>query len=236
MAKTRINATAEQIALYIIENRATRRQTAEHFGISKSTVDNYVGTLTGDLAAMVDTISKENKRRKPATVSATPNPTITVSVETTTTVKGNRVSKNSHPVMCIETGEIYASGADAAEDLGVTQGAVSQQIIGYTPTVKGRHFCKVSDAKENIGAISASIKTANAKAETYKAETETIRVAATEAIEAAKAETANVTAKYNSIAEKLSAIATIDKEIAELEQRLAEAKANREIIYRGLFE
>ena len=45
--------------------------------------------------------------------------------------------KNAKPVLCIDTGLIYASLTDAAEDVGVTVTALSSCLRGKTNSCKG---------------------------------------------------------------------------------------------------
>ena len=168
----RLNENATTIANYIIATGATRRQAAEHFNCGHSTIGfklKSLKTTNPELYAQVEEIAKTNKSLKPATRTESPVE-ITTQPETNIFAAGIRSSKNCHPVLCIDTGEIYASGADAAEAIGVTQGSLSQNVVGITKTVRGLHFCKVSDMSNNINAISATIKSANAEIEAAKAE------------------------------------------------------------------
>ena len=168
---TRITINATEIANYIIATGASRRQAAQHFGINKNTLNYHLNKITGELAEQIAEIAKRNKHTKPATRTESPVE-LTTQPETRIAATGIRSSNNCHPVLGIDTGEIYASGADAAEALGVTQGSISQHIIGMSRSCKGLRFCKVADMKNSITAISESIKTANAKAEIIKAEAE----------------------------------------------------------------
>jgi len=44
------------------------------------------------------------------------------------------------PVICVETGEIYASAGDAAEHIGVSRSSVNLAVLGYNKTAKSLHF------------------------------------------------------------------------------------------------
>jgi predicted transcriptional regulator len=66
---------------------------------------------------------------------------------------GEQRNKNAVPVYCITDNKIYASVADAAIALGVTQGAVSQQLTGRTQTVKRKRFCRLNEVNEHLDEI-----------------------------------------------------------------------------------
>ena len=68
--------------------------------------------------------------------------------------EGTRTNGNCKPVYCITTGEIFASASDAAEAIGVTQGAMSSVLTGKTKTCKQKRFCYVSRIAEHLDEIS----------------------------------------------------------------------------------
>jgi predicted transcriptional regulator len=208
----KLTVSAEQIAQFIIENKATREQAAKHFGIAVNSVHRYVGKLTGELSEQLKAVAKENRKHKPATVCESGMPTITITEKSEVPATGHRIGGNSHPLMCVETGEIYSSGTDAAEKVGVTQGAISQQITGRVQTCKGLHFIKVSDAQKNVGMLSKAIKTANAKAEAAKTEADA-RIAAIE--ESATKQIREMTAKVEEVFAPLNEIKTVKAKLVE---------------------
>lgn len=78
-------------------------------------------------------------------------------------VLGNRNHHACKPVICIDTGKVYASATDAAEALGVAPWAISQHCTGRTRTVKGKHFCYVSKTSENLDVLTTFIRAQNAR-------------------------------------------------------------------------
>ena len=78
--------------------------------------------------------------------------------ETTVQSIGKKRTKNAKPVLCIETGKVYNSIADAAEDYGVTSNAVGRHVRGLAKTCKGKHFAYVSKANESLDPIMTHIR------------------------------------------------------------------------------
>lgn len=74
--------------------------------------------------------------------------------------EGNRSNKNCKPVICIETGEVFASCADAAEKMGVHFSAMSAVCLGKIRTCKGMHFCYMNAALENLDAVMSRLREA----------------------------------------------------------------------------
>lgn len=87
---------------------------------------------------------------------------ITIQNEATIKANGTRESKLRKPVLCIETGEVFASAADTAESVGVHFSAISLVCLGKTKTCKGKHYCYLSSALENLDAIMARLREASA--------------------------------------------------------------------------
>lgn len=59
------NRLIEEIALYVVENNSTVRQTAKYFGISKSTIHKYLTVslkeINFDLYVKTDYVLQKNK-------------------------------------------------------------------------------------------------------------------------------------------------------------------------------
>lgn len=72
--------------------------------------------------------------------------------------KGTHTKKNAKPVICIDTGEVFASNADAAEYAGVHWTAMSTHCRGKTKTVKGKHYCYVKDLAKNLESLTNSLQ------------------------------------------------------------------------------
>ena len=65
--------------------------------------------------------------------------------ESTINAIGKQRNANRKEVFCITDGKIYTSCIDAAEAIGVTGGAVSQNVTGITHTCTGKKFCFAND-------------------------------------------------------------------------------------------
>lgn len=78
--------------------------------------------------------------------------------ETTIKANGVHVNGNSKAVLCIDTGEVFASQADAAEHLGVHPVNVSNVLLGKQRTCKGMHLCYLSKADEHLESITSRIR------------------------------------------------------------------------------
>jgi predicted RNase H-like nuclease (RuvC/YqgF family) len=106
---------------------------------------------------------------------------INIQNETNINAKGVRTCGVNKPVICIETGEIFASVTDAAEHFGTSIYNLSNAARGVQKTARGKRFCFVSRATENLEALTNQISKLNADAEDarrwreYQAEQERIR-------------------------------------------------------------
>ena len=67
-------------------------------------------------------------------------------------------NKNSKPVFCLETGEIFASSMDAALAKGVDKGTMSAHCTGKTRSCNGQHFFYVSKATENLNLVAMHLR------------------------------------------------------------------------------
>lgn len=83
--------------------------------------------------------------------------------------------KNAKPVLCIDTGLIYASLTDAAEDIGVSVTALSSCLRGKTNSCKGMSWCFVKESANHIDDITGRIRRANAEAEDAKDEKDVLK-------------------------------------------------------------
>ena len=83
--------------------------------------------------------------------------------------------KNAKPVLCIDTGLIYASLTDAAEDIGVSVTALSSCLRGKTNSCKGMSWCFVKESANHIEDITGRIRQANAEAEDAKDEKDALK-------------------------------------------------------------
>lgn len=144
--------------------------------------------------------------------------TLNIHNEANINAKGIHTQRSHKPVICIDTGEVFASMTDAAEHMGVKVDSISQHIRGKIKTVKGKRFCLVSRATENLDILTNQINKLNADVEDarkwreYQAEQEAIRKAEEERIRAEQ--------------ERLAAIERAKAEREERKRKL-EAKMER---------
>ena len=79
--------------------------------------------------------------------------TINIQNATNVNVTGHHSNKNCKAVYNITTGEIYASGIDAANVLETDPSCVSAALTGRSKTCKGMRLCLVSKIMENLEEI-----------------------------------------------------------------------------------
>ena len=82
--------------------------------------------------------------------------------------QGKRRNRNAKPVMCVETGDIYASVTDAAETVGCTIQTISVVIDKPNRTAKGMHFIFLNHLNDNIGRIGTRINVVNDRCATLE--------------------------------------------------------------------
>lgn len=87
---------------------------------------------------------------------------ITIHNEATIKAKGEHNNKLCKPVICIETGEVFTSAKDAAEHVGAHFSAMSAVCLGKTKTCKGKRYCYLNSALENLDAVMARLREASA--------------------------------------------------------------------------
>lgn len=83
---------------------------------------------------------------------------VTLTESATINAKGKLNSGHTKAVICIDTGEVFSSSMDAAENANVHPSTMSLCCIGKTSTVKGKHYCYVKDLAKNLDAIASSLQ------------------------------------------------------------------------------
>lgn len=83
---------------------------------------------------------------------------IVMTRESTINAIGKQRNANRKEVFCITDGKIYVSCVDAAEAIGVTGAAISQNVTGITHTCTGKKFCFAKDVAEHLEEISESMQ------------------------------------------------------------------------------
>lgn len=117
---------------------------------------------------------------------------IIISNESTMIATGTRSNGNCKPVLCIDTGVVYASVMDAAEKNGVHFTTISCACLGKAKTCQGKRYCFVADMSEHYEEIAEHIREmydVYAKVEQERTEKERI--------DRAKADYAKACEQYN---------------------------------------
>lgn len=166
--------------------------------------------------------------------------TINMQHEANIKAKGMKSGGLCKPIICIETGEVFTSITDAADQNGVTQSAVSQHLTGRVRSVKGKHYFYLSRANENLDAIVTRLREASAieedakKWKAYEAEQTAIRLAEEKRAEEARiaqakheAAIAIADAKVERCKETYDRIAA---QLKEAEKKLMAAEMEREAL------
>ena len=97
--------------------------------------------------------------------------------------EGELNSRHCKPVICVETGEVFTSVADASKAIGCYATNMSSHLTGKIRTIGGKHFCYLSKATENLDMIMTRLRETSAmeddarKWREYQAEQEAIRKA-----------------------------------------------------------
>ena len=133
------------------------------------------------------------------------------------TAEGTHTHKNCKPVLCITTGEIYASLTDAAEAHNMAATHLSWVITKNVTTRKGLKFCFVSNVMEHLEEIAECNRIREAKVVAYDEV-----MAKQNAIREAKEKIEKHTARYNEL------YAELQNEGKLLEDAKAELRALKE--------
>lgn len=124
--------------------------------------------------------------------------TITVHKETSVSAKGTHRRRNSKPIFCITTGEIFSSVGDAADAIGVDISTMSHALLGKVKTCKGKRFCYVTNITEHLEEISQQTQSRNEKVLAYDK-----AIAKKEALSKATEKLAKHRARYEKLAQQL---------------------------------
>jgi hypothetical protein len=92
---------------------------------------------------------------------------ITLHNEAVVSAHGRKRNTNAKPVFCIDTGEVYASSLDAAEQIGVSPSTLSWALTGRQKTCKGKRYCLVSKIPEYLEEITIAMQTRDMKVRAY---------------------------------------------------------------------
>lgn len=93
--------------------------------------------------------------------------TVNIQKASNVNVTGHHRNNNCKAVYNITTGEIYASGLDAANALEIDPSCVSAALIGKSRTCKGMRLCFVSKMMEHLEEITEQNRIRIAKVAAY---------------------------------------------------------------------
>lgn len=79
-------------------------------------------------------------------------------------IQGKPRNANAQPVVCLDTGEVFASSLDAAADAGVHPSTMSWHLTGRQRTCKGKRYCRLSQLNEYLDELLSNMRTNYTKA------------------------------------------------------------------------
>lgn len=118
--------------------------------------------------------------------------TINIQHEANITAKGTHTQKNNKSVICLETGEVWASVLDTADGIGCSPSNLINHLQGKQRSCKGKHYCYLSRVNESLDAIVTRLRETSAieedakKWQAYKAEQDAIAKAEAKRLEEAR--------------------------------------------------
>ncbi len=96
---------------------------------------------------------------------------MTINIQNASTVKnvkGIHTTYNNKPVMCITTGEIFASVTDAAHSIESSIGTLSCALRHNRP-LKGKKWCYLTRVTEHLDELATNIRSTEEKLADYEA-------------------------------------------------------------------
>lgn len=157
--------------------------------------------------------------------------TINMQHEANIQAEGKLSGRSCKPVICLETGEVFSSMTDAAENIGASIQHMSNHLTGRYRSIHGKHYCYVSRVTESLDTIltrlreTAAIEEDAKKWKAYEAEQEAKRIAEQkrqDAIAKAKERVARAQGIHDTLAAKyreaLSILAQAQRELEALEK------------------
>ena len=158
---------------------------------------------------------------------------INIQNEANINAEGKRSGKGCcKPIICIETGEVFSSVTDAAENAGVYGSEMSAHLTGKRRSIHKKHYCYLSRVNESLNTILTRLRETSAieedakKWKAYEAEQEAKRIAEQkrqDAINKAKEKVARAQGIHDTLAAKyreaLNTLAQAQKELEALEDK-----------------
>ena len=83
-----------------------------------------------------------------------------ININNQSTINGTGELNSAHckPIICIDTGDVYTSVTDAANSIGCSYPHMVNHLKGKMKTCRGKHYCYLSDATENLDAIVTQLR------------------------------------------------------------------------------
>lgn len=170
--------------------------------------------------------------------------TINIQNEANIEAKGEFNSKHCKSVLCIETGVVYSSMTDAANDVGLSATNLSSHLARKQQTFGGKHYCFTSKVNESLDAIMACLREANTENErrkedeedakkwrAYQAEQERIRLEEERRLEAERKakekHEADIVKADAKIERRKTICQRLQEQLTEANKRLAKAVEER---------
>jgi hypothetical protein len=102
-------------------------------------------------------IKNQNKKEKTTMKNTVNTVPVTLQPEVTVQMIGRRTRSHCKPVMCITTGQLFASCSDAAEYFGVIPSTISDLCHGRLKSLKGMEFMYIPNSADKIVAAANAI-------------------------------------------------------------------------------
>lgn len=95
---------------------------------------------------------------------------MTITVQNASEIKnaqGMPRNANAKPVICLDTGEVFASATDAAKANGVTIYSISVNCLDKSMHSNGKRFCYIKDVNEHLDELTNVLQNLSDKANKY---------------------------------------------------------------------
>lgn len=166
--------------------------------------------------------------------------TINIQNKADINAEGKLNSRHCKPVICLETGEVFTSVADAAAKAGMPAHNLSSHLTGKRRTFAGKHYCYLSRTTESLNAIvtrlreTSSMEADALKWRAYQAEQEAIRKAEEKRIaderKAKEKHEADVKKAINKIQRRCKMLERAKQQVNDIANRIMEAEKEYEAL------
>jgi septal ring factor EnvC (AmiA/AmiB activator) len=166
--------------------------------------------------------------------------TINIQNEANIKAEGTHTYHTAKPIICIDTGEVYASVMDAVEQVGCHYSNMINHLKGRQRVCNGKHYCYLSRSTESLDHIVTRLRETAAMEEDarkwreYQAEQEAIRRAEEQRLEAERKEKEkrenDLLKAKSKLARRTEICERLANELARAEQRKMEAEIELEAL------